>query len=156
MARPEEDAAPVEIAVRRLPGAEDLPLPAYQTEDAAGMDLHAAVVRPREIDSGGIALVPTGIAMALPRGYEAQLRPRSGLALNHGISLPNAPATIDADYRGEIRVIVINHGPKPFTVTRGLRIAQMVVQPVVRATWREIDELPPSDRGGGGFGHTGR
>ncbi len=147
----------VELAIRKLPGHEDLPLPAYQTAHAAGMDLHAAVPAqtPLVLAPGQIALCPCGFAMAVPVGFEAQVRPRSGLALKHGLTMPNTPGTIDADYRGEVAVPLINLGQHPVTVTRGMRIAQMVIAPVARARWREADPLPPTDRGQGGFGHTG-
>jgi dUTP pyrophosphatase len=145
----------VPVQVRRLEGSDDLPLPEYQTPDSAALDLHAAVTDTVRIDPGEIKLIPTGLAIALPSGYEAQVRPRSGLAVKHGISLPNTPATIDADYRGEIRVPLINHGRETFAVERGMRIAQMLVAPVPRIVWEVVDELPESDRGAGGFGHTG-
>lgn len=145
----------VPVEVRRLPHGEGLALPAYATEGAAGMDLLAAVAEPLTIPPGGRALVPTGIAIALPPGYELQVRPRSGLALKNGIVLPNAPGTVDEDYRGELLVIVMNAGQAPFTVERGMRIAQAVLAPVVRAAWREVEELPPTGRGAGGFGSTG-
>src|SRR4051794_27050666 len=125
------------------------------TTGAAGMDLCAAVGDDVTIDAGGIVLVPTGLEVAIPDGFEAQVRPRSGLAVKHGISLPNTPATIDSDYRGEIRVPLINLGREPFRVSRGMRIAQFVVAPVVRVTWDEVAELPTTDRGGKGFGHSG-
>ena len=143
------------VDIRRLPHAAGLDLPAYQTAGAAGMDLHAAIDDEVTIDAGAIVLVPTGLQIAIPDGFEAQVRPRSGLALKHGISLPNTPATIDADYRGEIRVPLINLGRAPFTVTRGMRIAQLVVAPVVRVAWEEVIELPATARGAGGFGHSG-
>jgi len=145
----------VSVSVTRLPHGADLELPGYETADAAGMDLRAAVEADLEIAPGARALVPTGLAIALPPGYEAQVRPRSGLALRNGISLVNSPGTIDADYRGEVGVIVINHGEETFTVTRGMRIAQMVVAPVSRAVWQEVDALPETVRGAGGFGSTG-
>lgn len=145
----------VTIAIRRLPHGADLPLPAYATPGAAGMDLLAAVTEPLEIGPGGRALVPTGIAVALPPGFELQIRPRSGLALRHGIALPNSPGTIDEDYRGEIQVILLNTGHLGFTVERGMRIAQAVVAPVVRAVWSEVSELDGTARGAGGFGSTG-
>jgi len=132
-----------------------LPLPAYATDHAAGLDLLAAVSERLEIAPGQRQLVPTGISIALPAGYEAQIRPRSGLALKHGVTLLNSPGTIDADYRGEIGVILINHGTTPFTVARGDRIAQLVVAPVSRLAWQEVAELPASTRGIGGFGSTG-
>jgi len=145
----------VPIRVRRLPHGRDLPLPAYATAGAAGMDLLAAVADPLEIPPGGRALVPTGLAVALPPGYELQIRPRSGLALRHGLVLPNAPGTIDEDYRGEVQVIVMNAGDQPFRVERGMRIAQAVLAPVVRASWDEVDELDETPRAAGGFGSTG-
>lgn len=143
------------IEIRRLPHAADLPLPSYATASAAGLDLCAAVDRDVVIAPGDRASVPTGYMIALPDGYEAQVRPRSGLALKHGITLPNSPGTIDADYRGEIAVIVLNTGREAFTVTRGMRIAQMVVAPVTRVAWREVDALAETGRGSGGFGSTG-
>ncbi|MBI0432953.1 dUTP diphosphatase [Roseomonas sp. KE0001] len=145
-----------EIAVRRLPHAEGLPLPAYATAGAAGFDLLAAVTAPLEIPPGGRALVPTGLCMALPEGHELQVRPRSGLALKHGIVLPNSPGTIDEDYRGEVQVILFNTGTAPFTVERGMRIAQGVLAPVMRGHWREVETLPETGRGAGGFGSTGQ
>lgn len=148
-------AAPITIALTRLPNAEGLALPAYATEHSAGMDLLAAVKEPVTLETGERALIPTGLAIALPDGYEAQVRPRSGLALKHGISLVNSPGTIDADYRGEIGVIIINLGWEPFVVERGMRIAQMVIAPYSRASFSEVAELPSSDRGAGGFGSTG-
>ena len=143
------------IAVARLPHAAGLPLPSYATEGAAGMDLLAAVSDPLVIASGARALVPTGLRLALPPGHELQVRPRSGLALRHGIVLPNSPGTIDEDFRGELQVIVLNAGAEPFTVERGMRIAQAVLAPVTRAAWREVDALGDSPRGEGGFGSTG-
>ncbi|MBP0466267.1 dUTP diphosphatase [Roseomonas sp. PWR1] len=143
------------IDVVRLPHAEGLPLPAYATEGAAGMDLLAAVMSSVVIPPGGRMLVPTGLRIAIPPGYEVQVRPRSGLALKNGIVLPNSPGTIDEDYRGELGVIVLNAGDAPFTVERGMRIAQAVIAPVVRAAWREVSELPETARGTGGFGSTG-
>jgi dUTP pyrophosphatase len=143
------------MKIRRLPSSEGLPLPAYQTAGAAGMDLHAAVGDDLVIEPGGIVLVPTGLAVAIPEGFEGQVRPRSGLAVKHGISLPNTPATIDSDYRGEIRVPMINLGRETFRVSRGMRIAQLVVAPVARVTWDEVADLPPTARAGGGFGHSG-
>jgi dUTP pyrophosphatase len=139
----------------RLPHGTDLPLPAYQTPHAAAMDLHAAVSTPVVIEPGAIALVGCGFAMALPEGYEAQVRPRSGLASRHGLTVINTPGTIDADYRGEVKVALINLGQAAVTVERGMRIAQMVVAPVTRVTWDTVTELPASDRGSGGFGSTG-
>lgn len=146
----------VEVAVARLPHGRDLPLPAYQTPGAAGLDLLAAVTDALVLQPGARALVPTGLAIALPAGFEAQVRPRSGLAANHGVTCLNSPGTIDSDYRGEIRVLLCNLGSEPFTVRRGERIAQLVVAPVARAVWREAESLPPTARGAGGFGHTGR
>jgi dUTP pyrophosphatase len=119
------------------------------------MDLHAAVADDLMVEPGGIVLVPTGLEVAIPDGFERQVRPRSGLAVKHGISLPNTPATIDSDYRGEIRVPIINLGREPFRVTRGMRIAQFVVAPVVRVAWEEVADLPSTARAGGGFGHSG-
>ena len=145
----------VRVAVTRLPGAETLDLPAYETELAAGMDLAAAIAENLTLAPGARGLVPTGIAIALPAGYEAQIRPRSGLAARNGLTVLNAPGTIDADYRGEIKVILANLGAEPFTVERGMRIAQMVVAPVTRVVWDEVDALPDSARGAGGFGSTG-
>ena len=147
--------APISIPLRRLPHGEGLDLPAYQTAQAAGMDLHAAVDHDTLIGPGDIALIPCGFTMALPDGYEAQVRPRSGLAVKHAISMPNAPGTIDADYRGEVKVPLINLGRSPFTVSRGMRIAQMVIAPVVRGVWVEAEQLTATTRGAGGFGHTG-
>jgi dUTP pyrophosphatase len=143
------------IPIQRLPHGADLPLPAYQSAHAAAMDLHAAVEASLTIEAGGIALVGCGFAMALPDGYEAQVRPRSGLAGKHGLTVVNAPGTIDADYRGEVKVALINLGPAPFVVERGMRIAQLVVAPVTRATWETVDALPGTERGSGGFGSTG-
>jgi dUTP pyrophosphatase len=144
----------LEVRIKRLPGSEDLPLPTYQSADAAAMDLFAAAAL--ELAPGAIALVPCGFAIAVPPGYEAQVRPRSGLAAKHGVSVANAPGTIDADYRGEVKVILVNHGKEPFRVERGSRIAQMLVVPLPRVVWKEVAELPPTARGDGGFGHTGR
>ncbi|MDN5293644.1 MAG: dUTP pyrophosphatase [Eubacteriales bacterium] len=146
----------VKVKVKRRPGTEDLPLPAYMTAGAAGMDLYAAVEEEVVLHPGERRLIPTGLYISLPPGYEAQIRPRSGLALRHGISMVNTPGTIDSDYRGEIGVILINHGREPFTVRRGDRIAQMVVSRVERVEWEEVDVLDESERGSGGFGHTGK
>lgn len=143
------------VAIQRLPGNEDVPLPDYQSAHAAGMDIHAAVAEPTEIAPGEITLIPTGFRMAVPVGYEAQIRPRSGLAVKHGLSMPNTPGTIDADYRGEVKVPLINLGKKMFIITRGMRIAQMILKPVPRVQWQVVDELPDTSRGEGGFGHTG-
>lgn len=143
------------VAIRRLDHARDLPLPAYATAAAAGLDLLAAVAEPVTLEPGARALIPTGIAIALPDGLEAQVRPRSGLALKSGVTVLNSPGTVDADYRGEVGVILINHGQAPFTVERGLRIAQLVVARHERVVWEEGDNLPDSARGAGGFGSTG-
>jgi len=149
---------PVQVQVVQLPHAEGLPLPAYETAHAAGMDLRAAVPEdaPITLQPASWILAPTGLAIALPEGYEAQIRPRSGLAAKHGITCLNSPGTIDADYRGEVKVILINHGPEPFVIRRGERIAQMVVAPVVQATWEVVETLGETTRGAGGFGSTGR
>ena len=143
------------IRVLRLPHAEGLALPAYATAGAAGADLLAAVTEPLVIPPGGRALVPTGLKVALPPGHEWQVRPRSGLALRHGITMPNAPGTVDEDYRGEVAVILLNAGSEPFTVERGMRIAQAVLAPVTRAAFEEVEELDGTARGEGGFGSTG-
>jgi dUTP pyrophosphatase len=145
----------VRVRIARRPGAEDLPLPSRATPGAAGYDLHAAVEADTALPPGGRALVPTGFSIALPEGYEAQVRPRSGLALEHGIVLPNAPGTIDSDYRGEVKVILWNAGEKAFTIRRGDRIAQLVIAPVARADWEPVAGLEGTGRGAGGFGHTG-
>ncbi len=147
--------ADVRVAVTRLPHAADLPLPAYATDQAAGMDLLAAVTSDLVLPSLGRAIVPTGLAIALPSGWEAQVRPRSGLAAKNGVTVANAPGTVDADYRGEVGVILVNLSPEPFTITRGMRIAQMVIARHARAAWDEVDALPQSARGAGGFGSTG-
>jgi dUTP pyrophosphatase len=151
-------SAQVLVEVRRLPHGEGLALPAYQTEHAAGMDLVAAVAEatPLTLAPGGRALVPTGLAIALPPGFEGQVRPRSGLALKHGVTVLNAPGTIDADYRGEVSVILINHGTEPFVIRRGERIAQLVVAPVTRADLAPAVVLGETTRNAGGFGSTGR
>ena len=146
----------IEVHVQRLPHGADLPLPSYATAGAAGMDLLAAVDKPVTIGAAGRALIPTGIAIALPTGFELQIRPRSGLALKHGITLPNTPGTIDEDYRGEIQVILLNAGEESFTVTRGMRIAQAVLAPVLHAAWTEVESLEETARGAAGFGSTGR
>ena len=146
---------PTTILVRRLPHAEGLPLPSYATAGAAGMDLIAAVQHPVTVAPGGRALIPTGLTIALPIGYELQIRPRSGLALRYGITLPNSPGTIDEDYRGEIGVIVLNTGTEAFVVERGARIAQAVLAPVCRAAWEEVASLDATARNAGGYGSTG-
>jgi len=146
----------LQIEIARLPGTADLPLPSYQTEHSAAMDLAAAVTEPLVLAPGGRALVPCGFSIAVPEGYEAQVRPRSGLASKHGVTVVNAPGTIDADYRGEVKVALINLGRDPFTVERGMRVAQLIVAPVPKVRWKETAELSPTSRGAGGFGHTGR
>lgn len=143
----------VPVLVKRLPHGEGLDLPAYATDGAAGMDAISA--EDVTIAPQGRHAVATGLAVAIPHGYEMQVRPRSGLALKHGISVPNAPGTIDSDYRGELKIILINHGSEPFDVRRGDRVAQLVLAPVVRAGWVEVTELDETARGGGGFGSTG-
>lgn len=145
----------VHIDIQRLPHGDGLPLPDYETAGSAGMDLCAAVDTPVSLAPGARALVPTGLAIALPSGYEAQIRPRSGLALKQGVTLLNTPGTIDSDYRGEIGVIMVNLGDVPVEVTRGMRIAQMVIAPVILAQWRVVEGLDETDRGAGGFGSTG-
>ncbi|MFG1359840.1 dUTP diphosphatase [Xanthobacter pseudotagetidis] len=149
-------SAPV-LRLQRLPHGADLPLPHYASADAAGLDLVAAVPAdaPLVLAPGAFAAVPTGLAMALPRGFEGQVRPRSGLALKFGVTVLNAPGTVDADYRGEVRVILINHGPAAFTVERGMRIAQLVVAPVAQITLEDSGDLGQTARGAGGFGSTG-
>ena len=145
----------VELKVRRLPHGRDMALPAYASAGSAGLDLLAAIEGDTELAPGERCHVPCGICLALPDGYEAQVRPRSGLALKHGLTLLNSPGTIDSDYRGEICVVLINHGHALFTLERGMRIAQLVVAPVIRAELAEVDVLPESTRGAGGFGSTG-
>lgn len=145
----------ITIPILTLPHGENMELPAYATPDSAGMDLCAAILEPVTLPPGERKLIPTGIAIALPENYEAQVRPRSGLALKHGITVLNAPGTIDADYRGEVGVILINHGEDDFTITRGMRIAQMVIAPISRARWQPSEVLEESSRGFGGFGSTG-
>ncbi|AZI36553.1 deoxyuridine 5'-triphosphate nucleotidohydrolase [Caenibius tardaugens NBRC 16725] len=143
----------VPVRVKRLPHGEGLDLPAYATDGAAGMDVLAA--EDVSLAPGARYAVATGLAVAIPEGYEIQVRPRSGLALKHGISVPNTPGTIDSDYRGEVKVIMINHGDAPFAIARGDRIAQLVLAPVVRAGWEEVADLDDTPRGAGGFGSTG-
>ena len=145
----------VRVMVKRLEGQEDLALPSYETKGSSGMDLRAAVQEKAVLNPGDIVLIPTGLAVAVPQGFEVQIRPRSGLALNHGIGMVNAPGTIDSDYRGEIRLILINWGQKPFEIKRGDRIAQMVVTRVSRAELVETKDLAETSRGSGGFGHSG-
>jgi dUTP pyrophosphatase len=146
----------VAVRVRRLPHAADLPLPAPASPGSAGLDLRAAVEGPVELAPGDRLLVPTGLVLEVPPGWEGQVRPRSGLALRHGITLPNAPGTIDSDYRGEVAVILANFGSEPVTIRRGDRIAQLVVAAVARVEWLEADDLSESERHAGGFGSTGR
>jgi len=153
---------PVAVPIQRLDHGADLPLPKYQTAGAAGVDLLAAVNEPVTLEPGAYALVPTGITIAVPIGHEAQVRPRSGLAFKHGVTVLNAPGTIDSDYRGEVGVLLINHGKEPFVVNRGERIAQMVVAPLTRVVWQSMgvastseDKLSATERGQGGFGSTG-
>jgi dUTP pyrophosphatase len=152
------DVLPLNVPVTRLPHGAGLPLPSYQTEHAAGLDLLAAVPveKPMTLAPGARGLVPTGLAIALPTGYEAQVRPRSGLAVKNGVTVLNAPGTIDADYRGEVQVALINLGSESFEITRGMRIAQMIIAPVVRAQLQEAATLNETSRGTGGFGSTGR
>ncbi|HTL37287.1 MAG TPA: dUTP diphosphatase [Kofleriaceae bacterium] len=142
------------VQIRRL--RPDAMLPRYQTADAAGMDLHAALDAPMQVAPGAVVAVPTGVAMAIPRGFEGQVRPRSGLAAKHAVTVVNAPGTIDSDYSGEVKVLLINHGREPFVIEPGHRIAQLVVAPVSQAELVEVDELPTTERGAGGFGSTGR
>ena len=146
------------VPITRLAHGADLPLPAYETAQAAGMDLRAAVPEhePLVLRPGSRFAVPTGLAFALPPGFEGQVRPRSGLAFKHGVTCLNTPGTIDADYRGEVKVILINHGEEDFTIRRGERIGQLVIAPVVQAVWAEVDSLDETARGAGGFGSTGR
>jgi dUTP pyrophosphatase len=147
----------IDVGIVRLAHAVDLPLPAYQSEHAAGLDLLAAVPSdgPVTLEPGHWRAIPTGIAIALPPGIEAQIRPRSGLAARHGVTVLNAPGTIDADYRGEVQVLLINHGSAAFAVTRGMRVAQLVIVAALRAQWRETTQLDATVRGAGGFGSTG-
>ncbi|MFZ5802933.1 MAG: dUTP diphosphatase [Candidatus Omnitrophota bacterium] len=145
----------IEIKIKAHPHFKGLELPSYQTAGSSGFDLSAACQEPVVLQPGQRALIPTGISMAVPRGYEAQVRPRSGLAVKHGITLVNTPGTIDSDYRGEVQVIMINLGSEPFTITRGMRIAQVILAPVVKALLTPADNLDATPRGSGGFGHTG-
>jgi len=145
----------IEIQVQRLPGCEDVPLPQKMSAGASGYDLHAALDEPVTLLPGERRLIPTGLKIQLPYGYEAQVRPRSGLALKHGLTVLNAPGTIDSDYRGEIGVILINLGQEAVTIHRGDRIAQMIIQPVTDVRWRMVEQLTVTERGSGGFGHTG-
>ena len=144
------------LKLKRLPHGEGLPLPAYQTEHAAGADVHAALEGPVMLQAGRWAAIPTGFCYEIPPGYEMQVRPRSGLAAKHGVTVLNAPGTIDADYRGELKVLLINHGREPFEIQRGERIAQIIIAPVSFATFTEVSELSDTQRGAAGFGSTGR
>ncbi len=145
----------ISVKIKRLKEASDLPLPDYETEGSSGMDIRASVKEPVLIEPGEVKLIPTGLAVSIPRGYEGQMRPRSGLALKHGIGMVNSPGTIDSDYRGEIGIILINWGHEPFTVKRGDRIAQMIISRVCRADVIDVEELDSTGRGEGGFGHSG-
>jgi dUTP pyrophosphatase len=149
-------ADPVDVQILVLPHGEGLPLPSWQTEGAAGADLHAALIEPIQLEPGQRALIPTGLCLALPPDYELQVRPRSGLAVRHGVTVLNAPGTIDADYRGELQVPLINLGQQPFRVQRGDRIAQIVLAPVIRAHWVQVEALTETPRGSRGFGSTGQ
>jgi dUTP pyrophosphatase len=148
-------SASLTVCIKRLPHAQDLPLPERATANAAGFDLRACVEQPVVVPAGGRSLVPTGIAIAVPEGFEAQVRPRSGLALHTGLTLLNSPGTIDADYRGEVGVIVVNHGTTPVTIARGDRVAQLVFHRLPEILLEAVDELPQTARGASGFGHTG-
>ncbi len=148
-------APDVRVRIRRLPHGADLPLPARASAGAAGLDVRAALEAPVVLAPGAIARVPTGFAIEVPAGFEVQVRPRSGLAARHGITLANSPATIDSDYRGEVTIALIHHGEAPFTIERGMRIAQLVLARVPQIAWEEVAELSPTARGAGGFGHTG-
>ena len=145
----------IAVTIKRLAGNEDLPLPEYQSRGASGMDLRACVRDPVVLNPGDIRMIPTGVAISVPAGYEAQIRPRSGLALRHGIGMANSPGTVDSDYRGEIGIILVNWGKEPFRVRRGDRVAQMVLCKVCRAEWKIVEDLDETARGNGGFGHTG-
>ena len=155
MPSPEQAAPEIAIALQILPHGEGLDLPAYETADAAGMDVRAAVAEPLTLAPGARAAVPTGLAMAIPPGFEVQVRPRSGLALKHGLTVANSPGTIDADYRGEVKVLLVNLGSEPVEITRGMRIAQLVPAPVTRAAWALVEAVGETARGSGGFGSTG-
>jgi dUTP pyrophosphatase len=145
----------IRVMVERLPHAQDLPLPAYQTAGAAALDLHAAVTEDVVLAPGETRLLPTGLKVAVPEGFELQIRPRSGLALKHRLAVLNSPGTIDSDYRGEVQVILSNFGAEPFTVSRGLRICQALLARVERLEWEPVEQVPATERGAGGFGHTG-
>lgn len=149
----EEDR--IKVYFKKLDHAKNLPLPAYESDEAAGMDIRAALDEPKTLEPGERDLIPTGLQMALPVGYEAQIRPRSGLAYKHGITMLNTPGTIDSDYRGEVKVLAINHGDEPYKIEHGDRIAQMVIAPVYQPQIEETDSLPETNRGQGGFGSTG-
>ncbi|HEU5181633.1 MAG TPA: dUTP diphosphatase [Candidatus Polarisedimenticolia bacterium] len=153
---PLDDSSQARVFITRISPESDLPLPEYATAGSAGLDLRACVGQDVTLTPGGRALIGTGLAVALPEGFEAQIRPRSGLAAEHGVTLLNSPGTIDADYRGEIRLVVVNLGSAPYTIRRGDRIGQMVIARVSRARLEEVKELPATRRGAGGFGHTGR
>jgi dUTP pyrophosphatase len=144
------------VPIKRLPGNTDLPLPTYQSEGAVGMDVHAAINDEIAIKPGEVVSIPCGFSIAVPEGYEGQIRPRSGLAAEHGISIPNSPGTIDPDYRGEVKILLVNHGSESFLVKRGMRIAQLLILPVPHIEWIEVSELPATTRAEGGFGHTGK
>jgi dUTP pyrophosphatase len=146
----------IEVQIKKLQNGEGIQLPRYMTENSAGMDIFAAVEKEVIVMPGGRDLIPTGIAIALPHGYEAQIRPRSGLAIKNGITILNSPGTIDEDYRGEIKIVVINHGDEPFTIKKDDRIAQMIVQRVCRVSWNPATDLNATKRNDGGFGHTGQ
>lgn len=148
-------AKPIQVKIKRLPNGNGVPLPARMTEHAAGFDVCAAVEKATKISPGEIKLIPCGFAMAVPNGYEAQVRPRSGLSTKHGITMINAPGTIDSDYRGEVHVPLINHSKSEFTIDRGMRIAQMLILPVPQVELKEVEKLDQTTRGKGGFGHTG-
>lgn len=150
-----KDMEQIKILFNKLEHGRDVELPSYESDEAAGMDIRAAVIQKIILQPGERALIPTGFRMALPEGYEAQIRPRSGLAYKKGVTMLNTPGTIDSDYRGEVKVLAINHGNEPFEVSSGDRIAQMVIAPVYRAQVKEVDELPETNRGDGGFGSTG-
>jgi dUTP diphosphatase len=145
----------IRVQIKRLPGNADLPLPAYQSAGAVGMDIYAAVVQEVVVPSGAVVAVPCGFSVAVPEGYEGQVRSRSGLVAKYRVSVPNSPGTIDPDYRGEVQVLLLNNGIQEFRVTRGMRIAQMLILPVPNVEWEEVDDLPVTVRASGGFGHTG-
>lgn len=149
-------SSPLSIRITRIdPARIDIPLPAYATDGSSGMDIHAAVDGELRVGPGETVLIPTGFQVEIPHGYEAQVRPRSGLAIKHGIGILNSPGTIDSDYRGEVKIILTNFGKREFTIRRGDRVAQMVIAPVVRTTWQEVRRVDDTDRGAGGFGHSG-